>query len=427
MGKIRNIEQIWSINEQTLHPTKRMGLRLLKRLTITVECIIKNNIMSYASALTYNSLLAAVPILAIVFAIARGFGFDAFVEGKLRESLEVNPEIADTIMGFVDSYLQHTKGGVFIGVGLIFLLYSLLSLTINIETAFNTIWHVKKSRNIYRRITDYLSAFLFLPFAIIILSGFNILLISFRSFLPDYQLVGSTVERMFQLSPVVLISLAFIVLYKLMPNTHVKLQHTVWPGILAGVLFMATEYLYIHYQIKLSSYNAIYGSFAALPLFMLWLQISWSICLIGGQLCYANQSLENYAIERVSYDMSRRCKDTISLLLMSKICKRFASGTTPYTERTLAKEIRLPETLVRILLSEFVNMQLLAEIRDESGSLTHYLPAVDINRMTIKMVMKHIDRYGSEAPRSVWQLSASEWDTLRQLRYNDEDALLSEV
>lgn len=383
--------------------------------------------MSYASALTYNSLLAAVPILAIVFAIARGFGFDAFVEGKLRESLEVNPEIADTIMGFVDSYLQHTKGGVFIGVGLIFLLYSLLSLTINIETAFNTIWHVKKSRNIYRRITDYLSAFLFLPFAIIILSGFNILLISFRSILPEYQLVGSTVERMLQLSPVVLISLAFIVLYKLMPNTYVKLRHTVWPGILAGVLFMATEYLYIHYQIKLSSYNAIYGSFAALPLFMLWLQISWSICLIGGQLCYANQSLENYAIERVSYDLSRRCKDTISLLLMSRICKRFASGTTPYTERTLAKEIRLPETLVRILLSELVNMQLLAEIHDESGSVTHYLPAVDINRMTIKMVMRQIDRYGSEAPRSVWQLSASEWDTLRQLRYNDEDALLSEV
>lgn len=424
---MRNIDFIWSVNEQTLTPARKVWLRLLKRVSMAVECMIKNNIMSFASALTYNTMLAAVPVLAIVFAISRGFGFDSFVEARLRQTLDLNPEVADTIMGFVESYLQHTRGGVFIGVGLIFLLYSLLSLTTNIETAFNTIWHVRNSRNIYRRITDYISVFLLLPFVIIIFSGFNIFLISFRSFLPDYQLVSSTVERLFKLSPVFFMSLAFILLYKFMPNTQVRFKHTIWPGILAGVAFMATEYLYVHYQIKLSSYNAIYGSFAALPLFMLWLQISWSICLAGGLFCYANQSVENYAIERVSYDLSRRCRDTICLLLISRISKRFASGSVPYTERSLAQEVHLPETLVRIILGELVNMQLLAETHNDSSDVTHYLPAIDISRLTIKKVMKHIDRCGSETPRNVWQLSAPEWDRLRQLRFNDEDALLCEI
>ena len=143
-------EHIWSVNEKGLSLLQRLGLRVLKRFVITWECITKNKIMNYASSLTYSSMLAAVPVLAIIFAIARGFGFDAIMESKLRSSLEGNPDIADTILYFVESYLQHTKGGVFIGIGLIALLYTLLSLTANIEQAFNTIWFVKRSRSVYR-------------------------------------------------------------------------------------------------------------------------------------------------------------------------------------------------------------------------------------------------------------------------------------
>ena len=172
-----------------------------------------------------------------------------------------------------------------------------------------------------------------------------------------------------------------------MPNTHVKFKNVIVPGILAGLAFTIIQYLYIHYQIKLSSYNAIYGSFAALPLFMLLLQISWSICLIGGELCYANQCMENYAFERQSFDLSRRYRDTICLLLMSKICKRFANGDTAYSVRTLAKDTQLPETVVRILLDELTNMRLLVETHNEADTVSQYLPAVDIHRMTLKMVI----------------------------------------
>lgn len=424
---LHKIDDVWTVNENKLRPWKRLGLRLLKRMVIAADCVNRQNVMSYASSLTYNTLLSAVPVMAIVFAVAKGFGFDSFVEMRMRESLDANPEIAETLLGFVNSYIQHTKGGVFIGVGLVFLLYSLLSLTSSIETAFNSIWHVRNSRNIYRRVTEYLSVFLLLPFAVVILSGFNIFLISFRGLLPDYQLVNDTVEHIVQFSPAVFAIVFFVLLFKFMPNTRVNVKNVIWPGVLTGILFFAVEYLYIHYQIKISSYNAIYGSFAALPLFMIWLQLSWSICLVGGVFCYANQSMEYYAIERTSDELSRRSRDVLSLLLVSKICKRFAEGAKPYSEGALARETRLPDTLVRKLLSEMVNMQLLAETHNESSTVTYYLPAIDVNRMTLKMVEERIDKYGSEAVGNMSGMCTPELERLRRLRYGGHDVLLVDV
>ena len=422
-----NIDYIWTINERALPPLRQQLLRMAKRIAITVECINRNNIMSYASALTYSSLMAAIPILAIIFAVARGFGFGPAMEDKVRSSLQVSPDLTDKVFEFANSYLEHTKSGVFIGVGLIVLLYTLVSLTSNIETAFNTIWYVPSSRNIYRRITDYISIFLLLPFIIVISSGLNLFLMTFRSLLPDYQFVNDTVEWGVHLMPTVFVCTGLIILYMYIPNTQVKLRHAIWPGILAGLVFMGVQYFYFHYQIKLSSYNAIYGTFAAIPLFMLWLHITWMIVLTGGQLSYANQSLDKYALERNSAYLSRRYRDSLSLLLMSRICKRFANGTQPYTEHALAEDTQLPEMLVHKLLTEMVSMNLLAEMHDEKGQSIQYLPAIDIHRMTVRMVMKRMDCYGVERLTEDWQLKTSEWEQLRHLRSLGEDALLIDI
>ena len=422
-----SLEHIWSVNEKRLSRMERLGLRILKRFVITWECIKKNHILSYASALTYSSMLAAVPVLAIIFAIARGFGFDTIIETKLRNSLEGNPDIADTILYFVESYLQQTKGGVFIGIGLIFLLYTLLSLTANIEEAFNTIWYVKRSRTIYRQVIDYFGVFLLLPFVIVITSGLNIFLQTFRTLLPNTQLLSKTNTFFLHVSPIIFAVLVFMVLFKTMPNTRVKWKHTVWPAILAGTVFMIVEWVYVHYQIKLSAYNAIYGSFAAIPLFMLWMQISWCICLFGAQLCYANQSIHTYAFERISDELSRRYRDTLILLLMSRICKLFSNGLKPFTAHRLAVDTHLPDSLVGILLGELTDMQLLVEAHNEPGDEPHYLPAIDIHRITVGMVTRRIDSHGIENPSLVWQTGTPEWDALRSLRNENEDALLIDL
>ncbi len=421
------LEHIWNINEKRLSGPERLLLSIVKRFVITWECITKNHIMSYASALTYSSMLATVPVLAIVFAIARGFGFDTIIETRLRSSFESNPDIADTILFFADSYLQHTKGGVFIGIGIIFLLYTLISLTSNIEEVFNTIWFVKRSRTIFRQVIDYFSVFLILPFVVVITSGVGIFLQTFRTLLPDIQLLSKTMTFFLHVSPFFFAVLAFMLLFTLMPNTRVKWRNTILPSIITGTVFMAVEWLYVHYQIKLSAYNAIYGSFAAIPLFMLWLQISWCICLFGAQFCYANQSLQTYAFERISNELSRRYRDTLILLLMSRICKHFASGLKPFTAHRLATDTHLPDSLVDILLGELTDMQLLVEIHNEHGEELRYLPAIDIHRITVGMVTRRIDSHGIENPSFVWQTSMPEWDALRSLRNKNEDALLVDL
>lgn len=422
-----NIDYIWTIREQELTPSRKWMLRAFKRIAITIECLVKNNIFNYASALTYSCMLAAIPIMAIIFAIGRGFGFDELLENKVRESLQTTPELTDRLFELIDSYLAYTHEGIFIGAGILILFYTLITLTSNIEAAFNTIWYVKSSRNIYRKIADYVSVFLLLPFAIVITSGLNLFVMTFRNLLPEQQLISHTLEWVIQFSPTLLTCTAFILLFKLMPNTEVKLRNTIWPGILTGMLFLLLQYFYFHYQFKLSSYNAIYGSLAAIPLFMLWLQITWCICLIGAQLCYANQCLDDYAFERNSHDLSRRYHDTLCLLLTTRICKRFANGRSAYTKRTLAHETKLPETLVSILLDELVGMQLLAETQNAQGTLTYYLPAIDIHRMTVRTVIRRIESYGTENLARDWQQNIKEWNRLHYLRNHNEDALLINI
>ncbi len=425
--KLRNIERIWSIDEHKLRPMQRWWLRVTKRIFIAVECINKNNIMSYASALTYSSMLAAIPVLAIIFGISRGFGFGSYLEDKLHDSLQVGPELTDKVIEFVNSYLEHTQEGVVIGVGLIVLLYTLVSLTSNIETAFNTIWYAPSSRNIYRRVLDYLSIFVLVPVVIVFTGGVNLTLAAIRGHFPDYQFVNDTVEWTIRVSPTLLACAAFVLLFRFMPNADVKWKSVFVPGIATGILFMTVQYLYFHYQIKLSSYNAIYGSFAAIPLFMLWVHISWCLCLIGAQLCYARQCLDDYAFERSSMELSRRYRDSLTLLLMCRICKRFASGGTSFTARTLSRDTHLPETIVQILLNELVSMQLLAEVYDESGKHREFLPAIDINRITVSTVMRRIDSHGAERLDRTWQAKTKDWEQLRNLRIHNEDALLIDL
>ena len=263
--------------------------RATRRVFLAVEIYLQRNLSGHASALTYSSILGAVPILAIVFAIARGFGFSALIEEKMKANVHFTPEMTETIMDFVNSYLERARGGVFIGVGLIMLLYTLYSLTSNIETAFNRIWCVRTSRNIYRSAVNYVSVFFLLPVVIVITSGLQIFLTGIGNFLPTFTFVSKGIELMVQLSPYALAVLAFILLYKLMPNTEVHWRATIVPGLVAGAAFQGLQWFYINSQMWISTYNAVYGSFAAIPLFMLWMQLSWNICLFGAGLSFVHQ------------------------------------------------------------------------------------------------------------------------------------------
>lgn len=270
--------------------------QVVRKIILTVRFFTEKRVMAEAAALTYSSLLAIVPVLAVVFAIARGFGYNKYIEMWFLNTLSSQPEAAAVIVGFVNSYLVHIRSGIFLGVGLIFMLYTVLMLLNNIEETFNQIWQVSNTRPIMRSMTNYLAMFLLFPIIIIVSTGLSIFMATIADKVEDFVLLGSAVSKLLDLSPFILLSVLFVVLYVYIPNTKVKLSCAIVPGILAGIAMQILQLVYIYAQLWVTGYNAIYGSFAALPLFMLWVQFSWTICLFGAQLTYTNQNLNRIGI-----------------------------------------------------------------------------------------------------------------------------------
>ena len=295
----------------------------------------------------------------------------------------------------MNSYLVHTKSGVFLGIGLIFMLYTVLMLVNNVENTFNEIWQVKKQRSLYRTFTDYMAMLLLFPILIVLTSGISIFMATVVDHIPDMALIGPIKRFFIALFPYVLMSAMFIGLYVFMPNTHVKLRNVIVPGILAGVAMQWLQLFYINSQIWVSSYNAIYGSFAALPLFMLWVQISWTICLFGAELCYTNQNLDYYDYNAKTSDVSHRYRILLCALIMSCICKRFDKGGRPYSAHELREETSIPIRIVNDLLYALINARMLIEITsDEKGEQARYIPAENVDKLSVGVMIDRLESAG---------------------------------
>ena len=392
---------IWRVSSEDMSPLKYFCLEVLKKVMLAVKFFSTKRVMNDASALTYSTLLAIVPILAVVFAVARGFGYNKYIEIWFRDAFRSQPQAADVIVGFVNSYLIHTKSGVFLGFGLVFMLYTVIMLITNIEKTFNDIWQVKKKRSIFRTFTDYFALMFMIPIVIVVTSGISIFFATLTGSLPDLFLITPALGFLLDLSPYVLMSALFIALYVFMPNTHVKVRSCIVPGILAGVAMQWLQLVYIHSQIWVSSYNAIYGSFAALPLFMLWVQISWTICLFGAELSYTSQNLDYYDFNTVTSDISHRFQIVIYTMLMGHICRRFDEGGTPYTINELRDKTGVPIRVVNDLMYNLVEANLAIEITsDEKGEPSRFVPAMSVDKLSLGIMIDSIESSGK------WQM---EW------------------
>lgn len=390
-------KDIWQVSLEELSPTRRFFYVMMKKLYLAIRFFIDKGVVSAASALTYSTMLAIVPIFAVVFAIARGFGFSKYIEVWFRDILSSQPQAAETIIKFVNSYLVHTHSGIFLGIGLLFMLWTVLMLIRNIEVTFNNIWQVKSERSLIHTITDYMAMFFLLPIIIVVTSGLSIFLATIADQAKEIVLLGPLMRCGLDLMPYILMSAAFIALYVFMPNTKVRILAALFPGILAGVAMQLLQFFYIHCQIFLSSYNAIYGSLAALPLFMLWVQISWTICLFGAELCYTNQNLEDFAFLARTEDISHRYKMLLSAMLLSKICKRFAEGKKPFSALELKLETGIPIRITNDLLDDLrrVNLVAISGMADAAADTPRYQPAETLQNITLGAMVDRLESIGS--------------------------------
>lgn len=399
-AKIKNWLQfltvgIWRVTDEEATPLQHRIYACIKIVLLSIRQFTADRIPVRASALTYSTLLSIIPILALLFAIARGLGFDALMENQFRTS--VTQQQAELIITWVNSYLEHAQSGIFIGVGLIMLLWTVLILTDNIERSFNAIWQVKHPRTVFRKITDYFSMLLLLPLLIVISSGLTIFMTTYVKQMDNYLLPGPVLKFLVRMIPYTLTWGMFIGLFVFIPNTKVRLSHAILPGILAGSAFQAFQYFYINSQIWVSNYNAIYGSFAAIPMFLLWTQISWTICLLGAEMSYISQNLDAFSFDKETENISRRYHDFFCTIILAAICKRFEQIQVPYTAEELSREHRIPIRLTKRILYELQDMHLIYEaVSDEKGRDITYIPGVDINRLTVGMLLTKLDMNGSE-------------------------------
>ena len=386
---------LWRKTDRQTGRMKRFAYLSLRSIVLTVKGFLSHDINIRANSLTYSMMFALVPILALVLAIAKGFGFEQVIEQKLNESFLGTMNLVPTIMGFVERYLETAQGGAFIGVGLIILLWSVYSFFSNIESSFNAIWQVKRSRSYLRQFSTYITILLLIPILVVVSSGISIFVNTAASAL-NFEAMSALNEFFIKILPFVTCWLIFSWMYWAIPNTKVGALATFIPGILVGTLFQLLQMLTVYLVMFLSRTSIIYGAFAAIPLLLTWLQVSCLFILSGAELSFAIENNEDFDYDHDLQHISRRYKDYVTLYLTYLIVKRFENEQQPQTAHQLAVENGLPARLVNQLLGRLVEVQIVRETYIEGVEERTFVPAVDINRLTVGKVFDGIDRQGTE-------------------------------
>jgi len=379
------------------HPVASFVIRQVKTILITLKGFKEANIQLRASALTLYTVMSIVPILAMIFGIAKGFGFEANLKGLIIENLSEQKEVLDTILQFVDRYLGNINGGYITGIGFIILIWSVMQMLGNIESSFNKIWCVKKSRMLTRKFTDYISLLLIVPVFIIIASSVNVAQVeSVSKSIPFLSYLNPVLKGLVQVLSFTLIWFVFTLIYIVIPNTNVKFKPALIAGIIAGSMFQILQWGYVNFQSYLSGYGAVYGTFAAIPLFLIWLELSWLIVLLGVEISYANQNADSYEHEADQLTLSQYNRKILALLIMTRITKGFVRGEPAINSVQIAGQLDIPPRLVRETIDDLVNADLVSEIITEDVKEVAYQPSTDPNRITVNFLLDTLDRKGNK-------------------------------
>jgi membrane protein len=382
---------IWQITEQELSRSKWWLVGFGRIIILAVKGYIKDGLSSRASALTYSLLFALVPVMALLTGIARGFGVEGMIENFLRESFAAQAELIPVIMGFVTRYLATAQGGVFIGTGIAILLYSVINFFTQVENIFNGIWHVKRSRSIIGSFTMYFSAMLIIPLLIVVSSGLSIYV---NAILTEMPLFSPLYKFAIKFSPWFVNWVIFTVLYLVVPNTKVKFINALLAGIIAGSAFQLFQMIYISGQVYLSRYNVVYGSFAAIPLLLLWLRFSCLIVLLGAEISYSAQNIRTFEYDYKARHISRRYSRFLTVFILHRIIKRFENQEEALSAGQIVSENLLPVNLTHRILDKLVECRIVIEVFNENDRSKTYQPAADINCMTLEWLFDKLENFG---------------------------------
>ncbi|WP_258099732.1 YihY/virulence factor BrkB family protein [Marinoscillum pacificum] len=399
-------EDLWKIKIKTLPKRKAFLFQQLRVIVITISEFNKDKCGEKASALTYFSLISFVPVIAMAFGIAQSFGLDNYLERELQNYFNGQDDVYVFVKGFSDKMLANTSGGVITGISTVFLFYAVGRLLNNIEMAFNSIWNTKKGRTLKRKVTDYMSVILLGPIILIMSSSATVYITtSIESLTESISLLGffkPVILFFIKLIPYTLIWFLLFLFYLVFPNTTVKIKPALIAGILAGTVYQITQLLWVKGQVYLTTYSVVYGTFAALPLFLIWLQLSWTILLFGAELAFAVQSVGTWAYDNEKLAMNLKTKRKMTLLVLRKVVRHFKQYDDSISFEQICEELEVPRRFIREVLEDLVQSKLVRRLNNEAEEEL-LIPGMDINKMDIYTVYDRLQDIGMDSLPQAYQ------------------------
>jgi len=360
--------------------------RYVRVIFLTARWQVYDNIKLHAQALTYDTLLALVPLLAVIFAIFKGFGateeIGHKIQLKIMENVAGSPELQATVQGYIERFIGNVSAGHIGTVSIVLLIYSVLSLLGHIEVAFNAIFGATAQRPIVTRMLTYWAVLTFGPLLLLASFGLTAALQTSRVGAAVGDLGGLS-ESLVWLAPILVTWVGFVGIYLFVPNTRVRLSAAVFAALVAGSGWNIAKYAYAVYAKNAITMQNIYGSLAVIPLFVFWLYVSWLIVLFGAQLAFAFQNAKTYRREDELARASQSFLELAACRLFLEVARDFHAGRPPTDPEQLANLLALPRRLFENLLTRLRESGVL-RVTDPDRCL---LPGHDLEKITVDQVV----------------------------------------
>jgi membrane protein len=388
------LQMLWPEDIESFPGWKVLLARTLQVTFAVVRDFLDGQLTLRAMSLVYTTLLSLVPLLALTFSVLKGFGVHNQLEPVLLSAFAALGDKGEEIARQIVSFVENIKVGVLGSLGLGMLIYTVVSLLYKIEKSFNYTWHIAKSRPLGQRFSEYLSVILIGPLLIFSALGMTASLMSSTvvEALSSIPVLGLVVDSIGNLIPYAMVIIAFTFVYIFMPNTKVRVGPALIGGLIAGIAWETTGWVFGNFVVNSGNYTAIYSGFAILIMFMIWLFVSWLILLLGSSIAFYCQHPEHLGVRRGQLELSAQATEKLSLLVMFFIGRHYYRNETGWSLDELARWLGVPLNVAEAVLNKLHDRQL---ILHTSEGLSPYVPSHDMETLQTKQILDAV-RSGEE-------------------------------
>ncbi|MBR7118628.1 MAG: YihY/virulence factor BrkB family protein [Lentisphaeria bacterium] len=353
-----------------------------------------------AVTLTYYTLFAIVPVAAMLFGIAKGFDLEIRLREVLTQKFSQHEELLQWIYQFADTTLKRASGGIVAGIGVIALLWTVTWLAASIEGSFNAVWELPPRRNILRKVSDYISVMLITPIVLVVMSSAGVLLRNMLGKIAEKMpnpggCVTFVTNSVVNLTPMAVMIILFTVIYFMAPNTKVKFRSALLAGVITGIVFQLFQDGFIYLQKSIFTYNRIYGSFAALPLFLTWLKLSWQLTLFGAEIGFVDQNIDTgkFDVDPVGR-FSTNKRNICRVSLAAVIYRRFRQNRGTTSREMLIERFGITPVEAEFELDSLVCAGVLLRSDEGDASSAYYAPARNAATFTVAECLELLEKSG---------------------------------